>query len=96
MKYLVQNKDALIRTIVALIIAIIQLLKVFGLEIGVTEDAVLSAVTIVIGAICWFYNNPTSKENCEHTGAMRLEKAQNKGIITGEDFTEEIEEEGEE
>lgn len=81
MKYLVQNKDALIRTVVALIVAIIQLLKIFGLEIGVTEDAILSGVTIIVGAICWFYNTPTSAEGLATTKLLKEMKS-TRGLTT--------------
>lgn len=93
MKYLIQNKDACIRAIVGLVVAIINLFACFGIDFNVQEDAILSVVTVVVMAICFFYNNPTSKENSEHTGAMRLEKKQNKGIVEGENFIDNIEEE---
>lgn len=96
MKYLLQNKDALARAIAGFIIAVITLLTAIGVvdidQSSVNEETIIAVINGVIMFICFFYNNPTSKENSEHTGAMRLEKQQNKGIITGEDFTDNIEE----
>lgn len=93
MKYLIQNKDACIRAIVGSVVAIINMLACFGIDFNIQEDAILSVVTVVVMFICFFYNNPTSKENSEHTGAMRLEKKQKKGIVDGENFFDDIDEE---
>lgn len=86
MKYLVQNRKEFTITIVALIVAIADILKVFGLDIpDVSEEYLLTIVSAIVGALIWFYNMPTSKENCEATGEMRLRKAEKKGI-NGEVF----------
>ena len=90
MKYLLQNKDAAVRTIVALIIAIMDLLKVLGVDIpNFSEEYILWVVSVAMGWIVWYYNTPTSEENSRHTGMMREEKRQRKGIITGENFLDE-------
>lgn len=90
MKYLIKNKKEFTITITAVIVAILDLVKVAtGADLGFNEDSILAIVSTIIGALIWFYNMPTSKENCEATGRMRLEKAQNKSKITGEDFREE-------
>lgn len=86
MKYLIQNKDACIRAIVGLVVAIINMLACFGIDFNIQEDAILSVVTVVVMFICFFYNNPTSKENSEHTGAMRQEKREKKKGYCGERF----------
>lgn len=86
MKYLVQNRKEFTITIVALIVAIADILKVFGLDIpDISEEYLLAIVSAIMGALIWFYNMPTSKENCEATGEMRLRKAEKKGI-NGEVF----------
>ena len=92
MKYLIKHKKEFTITVVALIVAIADFLKVFGVDMPIDKASVYAVVSAVMGVLVWFYNMPTSKENCEHTGAMRLEKEQAKGIITGEDFTDEAEE----
>ena len=91
MKYLVQNRKELTITIVALIVAICDMLKVLGLDIpDANEEYILAVVSAIMGVLVWFYNMPTSEENCIHTGLMRLEKLQNKGVIKGEDFRDEL------
>ena len=93
MKYLVQNKKEFIATVVAVIVGVANILKGFGIvDFDVNVESITAVVTVIVGGVIWYFNMPTSKENCEHTGAMRLEKQQNKGIITGEDFTDEAEE----
>ena len=48
MKYLIQNKDACIRAIVGLVVAIINMLACFGIDFNIQEDAILSVVTVVV------------------------------------------------
>ena len=94
MKYLVQNKKEFIATVVAIIVGIANILKGFGIvDFDVNVESITAVVTVIVGGIIWYFNMPTSKENCEHTGAMRLEKQQNKGIITGENFTDDVKKE---
>lgn len=50
------------------------------------------ASDFVVAAITTYYNNDYTAIASEHTGAMRLEKMQNSGIIDGEDFTDEYDE----
>ena len=76
-----------------------------GFNSGVV-DLVYKIVSIVLNfiivACVTYYNNDYTETACKHTGAMRLEKEYEKGIITGENFYDEIEdseetiEEGEE
>lgn len=95
MKYLLQNKDALARAIAGFVVALITLLTAIGVididQSSVNEETIIAVINGIIMFICFFYNNPTSKENSEHTGAMRLEKKQNRGIIEGENFTDDAE-----
>lgn len=94
MKYLVQNKKEFIATVVAIIVGVANILKGFGIvDFDVNVESITAVVTVIVGGIIWYFNMPTSKENCEHTGAMRLEKQQNKGIITGENFTDDVKKE---
>lgn len=51
---------------------------------------VLNFVIVALGA---YFNNDYTETACRYTGAMRLEKEQMKGIITGENFFDEAEEE---
>ena len=54
------------------------------------------ASDLVVAAITTYYNNDYTQIASKHTGRMRLEKEQNAGIIHGEDFTDEPEEDEEE
>lgn len=60
-----------------------------------TLDIIYKVVSIllnfVVVACVTYYNNDYTTISCEHTGAMRLEKEQKKGIITGENFYDEEE-----
>ena len=53
-------------------------------------------LNFIIVALATYFNNDYTQIASEHTGRMRLEKEQNAGIIHGEDFTDEPEEDEEE
>lgn len=59
-----------------------------------TLDIIYKVVSIILNfvivALCTYYNNDFTEVACKHTGAMRLEKEQMKGIITGENFYDEV------
>lgn len=61
-----------------------------------TIDLIYKIVSIVLNfiivACVTYYNNDYTETACKYTGMMRLEKEQKKGIITGEDFFNDIEE----
>ena len=57
-----------------------------------TAYKVISVIlNFIIVACATYYNNDYTDTAAWHTGMMRLEKEQNKGAITGEDFTDEAE-----
>lgn len=90
MKYLVQNKKEFSITIAALIVAILDFFKVLtGIDYVVNDEEILAVVSGIIGAISWYYNMPTSQENCEATGQMRQRKAEKKAGYVGEVFHDE-------
>ena len=91
MKYLIQNKKEFAISVGVFIMTAINIVKAI-MSKEITEDLIVAFVLALFTILGWFYNMPTSKQNCEHTGAMRLEKEQNKGKITGENFTDEAEE----
>ena len=49
-------------------------------------------LNFVIVACVTYYNNDYTETASKHTGMMRLEKQQMKGVITGENFYDEPEE----
>lgn len=94
MKYLVQNRKECTMTIVALVVAILDFLKVFfGIDFGIADEQVLAVVSGLMGVLVWYYNMPTSLENCIHTGEMRAEKAEKAGKCKGEKFYSDEDEE---
>ena len=50
------------------------------------------ACDFVVAFITTFFNNDYTETAAKYTGMMRLEKEQKKGVITGENFQDEIEE----
>lgn len=82
------NKETIITAIVALLVAIFDLLKVFNICIPVDSDFLYSLVTVVVGVVVYWRNQDWTREAHEATGYMRLMKAQKKGKIDGENFIE--------
>lgn len=85
MKYLIQNRKEFAISVGFFVMTIINIVKAIRSN-DVTEDLIVAVVYGAFGVLAWFYNMPTSQENCEYTGMMRLEKDINKGKITGENF----------
>ena len=83
------NKETIITAIVALLVAIFDLLKVFGIYVPVDNDFLYSLVTICVGIVCYWRNQDWTREAHEATGYMRLMKAQKRGKIHGENFIDE-------
>lgn len=100
MKYLIQNTKEFVITLgVFATFAIIIFWSVWSI-IHNTFNAqhVLAIIGGVIEYLGWYYNMPTSEENSEATGYMRLQKLA-KGIdpdFVGEEFFDEFEEQDEE
>ena len=59
-----------------------------------TLDTIYKVVSIILNfvivACCTWYNNDFTETAAKYTGMMRLEKEQKKGIITGENFMDEV------
>ena len=87
MKYLIQHRKEFAISVGFFVMTIISLVKAIAQK-SIDEDLIIAVVYAFFGVLAWFYNMPTSKENCEHTGLMRLEKHRPKD---GEDFFEEDE-----
>lgn len=78
MKNLYLPKETVIKGLVALILGIVTILKMFGIDLGVTESdistAVLSLVDVVAFAYLIYKNFVTSKSNHAATNKMRWAK----------------------
>lgn len=86
MKYLIQNRKEFAISIGFFVMTAINLIRAIR-EKDITEEMVVAIVYAAFGVMAWFYNMPTSEENCKYTGRMRLEKHR---PDDGEDFFEEV------
>lgn len=91
MRYLIKNKKEFGISIGVFVMTLLNLIRAI-MSKDITEECIVAFVLAAFTLLGWFYNMPTSKENCEMTGEMRLKKRQNKGQIDGEDFIEEPQE----
>ena len=80
------NKETVITAIVTVIVAVFDLLKVFGTDIAIDNETIYAVVSLIVGAVIYWRNQDWTKEAREATGYMRLMKAQKKGKIQGENF----------
>ena len=85
MKYLIQNKKEFAISVGVFVMTLLNLIRAIMAE-NVTQECIVAFVLAFCTLLGWYYNMPTSEENCEHTGEMRLAKKQNKGITDGENF----------
>lgn len=71
-------KETIVKGIVAVLLAVVTILKMFGIDLGVTESeisaAVISAVDVVVFAYLIYKNFVTSKTNHAATNKMRWAK----------------------
>ena len=91
MRYLIKNKKEFAISLGVFVMTLLNLIRAI-MSKDITEECIVAFVLAAFTLLGWFYNMPTSKENCEMTGEMRLKKRQNKGKIDGEDFIEEPQE----
>jgi hypothetical protein len=85
MKYLIQNRKEFAISVGFFVMTAISLIKAIMAK-QIDENLIIAFVYAFFGVLGWYYNMPTSAENCEHTGMMRLEKHR---PDDGEDFFEE-------
>lgn len=75
MKYLIQNRKEFAISVAFFIMTALNIVKAI-LSKDITEELIVAVVYAFFGLLAWFYNMPTSKENCIGTGTTRLLKAQ--------------------
>lgn len=83
------NKETIITAIVALVVAIFDLLKIFGIVVPIEDNTIYTIVSLIVCAVIYWRNQDWTREAHEATGYMRLMKAQKKGKIDGENFIDE-------
>ena len=76
-KILGMDKGTRERTIASLIIAITDVLSVFGIidfsneQINAVKNLVLIIASLIVGGVGYYYNNQFTEEACEGTGLTR-------------------------
>lgn len=90
MKYLIQHrKESIISLGVFVTILLIIIWSVWSIFTGNLDYKNLIVVAGgIFEVLGWYYNMPTSEENCEETGFMRQRKAEKKNDYKGEKFHE--------
>lgn len=83
------NKETLITAVVAVVVAVLDLLKIFGIFVPIEDNTVYTIVSLIVTAVLYWRNQDWTREAHEATGYMRLMKAQKKGKIDGENFIDE-------
>lgn len=87
MKYLIKNRKEFAISVGFFVMTAISLIKAI-MQKEINEDLIIAVVYGFFGVLAWFYNMPTSEENCESTGYMRQRKAEKKADYKGEKFHE--------
>lgn len=86
------NKETIARTIASAIVAVLAVLKMLGIDYGITEEAIYNALLPVVTVIVWiwgFYkNNDFSKEGIAGTKYTRILKMHRKAGDTVEEGDE--------
>lgn len=83
MKYLIQNRKEFAISIGFFVMTAVNLVRAI-MSKEITEDLIVAIIYAFFGVLAWFYNMPTSEENCRYTGEMRQEKAEKKENYVGE------------
>ena len=83
------NKETIITAIVTAIVAIFDLLKIFGIVVPIEDNTIYTIVSLIVAAVIYWRNQDWTREAHEATGYMRLMKRQKRGLIDGENFIDE-------
>ena len=86
------NKETIARTIASAIVAVLAVLKMLGIDYGITEEAIYNALLPVVTVLVWiwgFYkNNDFTKEGVAGTKYTRILKMHKKAGDTVEEGDE--------
>lgn len=85
MRYLIKNKKEFAISIGVFVMTLLNLIRAI-MSRDITEECIVAFVLAAFTLLGWYYNMPTSEENCRHTGEMRLEKEENNSNNPGEYF----------
>lgn len=86
------NKETIARTIASAIVAVLAVLKMLGIDYGITEEQIYTALLPVVTVLVWiwgFYkNNDFSKEGIAGTKYTRILKMHRRAGDTVEEGDE--------
>ena len=86
------NKETIARTIASAIVAVLAVLKMLGIDYGITEEQIYTALLPVVTILVWiwgFYkNNDFTKEGVAGTKYTRILKMHRKAGDTVEEGAE--------
>lgn len=86
------NKETIARTIASAIVAVLAVLKMLGIDYGITEEAIYNALLPVVTVLVWiwgFYkNNDFTKEGVAGTKYTHILKMHRKAGDTVEEGAE--------
>ena len=86
------NKETIARTIASAVVAVLAVLKMLGIDYGITEEQIYTALLPVVTVLVWiwgFYkNNDFSKEGLAGTKYTRILKMHKKAGDTVEEGAE--------
>lgn len=92
MKYLIQNRKEFAITVGVFVTSAVNLIR--ALKHGIiSEEAIVAFIVSLFALLGWYFNIPTSEENCIYTGLMREEKKMHDELYIGEDFSDPEDEE---
>ena len=95
MKYLIRNRKEFAISVGFFVMTAVNLVKAV-MSKDISEELLVAVIYAFFGVLAWFYNMPTSEENCEYTGEMRAKKLENKlEDLNGERFWSDEEEDNE-
>ena len=75
------NKETIITAIVTVIVAIFDLLKVFGTDIAIDSNTIYAIVSLIVGAVIYWRNQSWTPEGLAGTKITRDMKA-NRNVET--------------
>ena len=87
MKYLIQHKKEFAISVGVFVMTLLNLIRAIMAR-EVTQECIVAFVLAFFTVLGWYYNMPTSEENCEATGEMRHKKEEKKSDYVGEKFFE--------
>ena len=91
------NKETIITAIVALIVAVFDLLKVFGIAVPIEDNTIYTVVSLIVAAVIYWRNQSWTSGGWAGTQiGRRIKEGQKRGDLTLSDRIEILLEESDE